>query len=152
MALALDFDSNAADVFKQFALRRYKVDGVTATWVTFKFDSVQRPNPKKGVVGATSVVLDKVSTGSHDELLAYLNDTDGLYIFTFIEYTHESRDCIKLVFISYAPDGSTIDTRYLMGANATHLKERCQPNVTLAAQDKDSVTMAALIEKAKETK
>ena len=152
MALALDFNEEASKVFKDFALRKYKVDGVQATWVTFKFDSVQRPNAKKGIVGATTVVLDKVSTGSHDELLAYLNDTDGLYIYTFIEYTHENRDAVKLVFISYAPDGSTIDTRYLMGANQTHLKERTQPNVTLAAQDKDQVTIAALIEKAKETK
>jgi len=152
MALALDLDNAANEVFKQFALRRYKVDGVAATWVTFKFDSVQRPNPKKGIVGATTVVLDKVSTGSHDELLKYLNDTDGLYVYTFIEYTHENRDAVKLVFISYAPDGSTIDTRYLMGANATHLKEKTQPNVTLAAQDKDQCTLEALIEKAKETK
>jgi len=81
-----------------------------------------------------------------------LNDTDGLYIYTFIEYTHEGRDAVKLVFVSYAPDGSTIDTRYLMGANATHLKEKTQPNVTLAAQDKDQVTLESLIEKAKETK
>jgi hypothetical protein len=152
MALALDFDNDANAVFRDFALRRHKVNGVNATWVTFKFDSVSRPNPKKGVVGATTVVLDKVSTGSHDELLAYLNDTDGLYIYTFIEYTHEGRDAVKLVFVSYAPDGSTIDTRYLMGANATHLKEKTQPNVTLAAQDKDQVTLEALIEKAKETK
>jgi len=81
-----------------------------------------------------------------------LNDTDGLFVYTFVTYQQDGADRDKLALINYAPDNSSIDTRYLHGGNFNFLKEKTQPNIALQVQDKASMSWDVLVEKGKESK